>query len=200
MKTTLMLLAATAMLSGCGLLQGPAPVDPRETLRRADLEAVDNPLLLAVLPEKGVFASLMPLVRKGDTLTWVTADGVTLAFENGVLIGSRGLGDDLMGGDANGTASAIAGGPTRYARRYGYLSGDNQWIALQFQCEVTARQDETIVIVEHRQATRRTEERCSGEDLIVKNSYWAGSDGLVWKSKQWVGPEVGYLETERLVR
>lgn len=109
MKTTLIILAATAMLSGCGLLQGPAPADPRETLRRADLEAVGNPLLLAVLPEKGVFASLMPLVRKGDTLTWVTADGVTLAFENGVLIGSRGLGDDLMGGDSGGTASAIAG-------------------------------------------------------------------------------------------
>ena len=200
MKTTQMLLAATAMLSGCGLLQGPAPADPRETLRRADLEAVGNPLLLAVLPEKGVFASLIPLVRKGDTLTWVTADGVTLAFENGVLIGSRGLGDDLMGGDASGTANAIAGGPTHYVRRYGYLSGDNQWVTLNFQCEVTARQDETIVIVEHPQATSRTDERCIGDDLVVENSYWAGSDGLVWRSRQWVGPEVGYMETERLIR
>ncbi len=43
------------------------------------------------------------------------------------------------------------------------------------------------------------QQRCSGGGGEVVNDYWVDSrGGLVWKSRQWAGPQIGYIRFRRL--
>nr|WP_260108846.1 YjbF family lipoprotein [Phaeobacter inhibens] len=60
-----------------------------------------------------------------------------------------------------------------------------------------------IEIVELRYPTRHIEERCRpsqpGRGGEIINDYWVDSrSGRVWQSRQWAGPNVGYLRIRQL--
>ena len=57
-----------------------------------------------------------------------------------------------------------------------------------------------IEIVERQHDTTRVEETCFGPQGSIANTFWIGADGTIWKSKQWISPGLGYMETELLVR
>jgi len=190
---------AALTLSACAR---PDPqVDPRTVLTRAALDAIETPLILAILPQQGLFSSLNLLTVNGGVGTWTTPDEITVSFRDGVLVSTRGLGQDMMTSDMSGTLAALNGRASGYYRRFqGTLDGQSGIDYRTFQCRVASRAPETIVIVERAQATTRTEEACASPGLEVTNVYWRGSDGVMWKSRQWINEDIGYLETERLVR
>lgn len=192
----LMLLLGLLTLAACSR---SAP-DVRGQITRAQLDTVQQPLLFAELDSLGTAASLVQGGRNGAVVTWLTADRVGLSFHDGLLVATRGLGQDLISADVSGTRRALAGGAGRYhARLYSYLDGEHQTQYRAFKCLITDRRPETIDIFDHVHATTRVEETCYSTDLEVVNRYWTGG-GVMWKSQQWVSPFAGYLLTERLVR
>lgn len=182
----------------------------RPPLTRAVLDTVGKPALEATLERSGIFAYLFIEAERRDdepgrVITWRTEDDITLSFRNGVLIATRGLGGDLMStavplsGDRPGPAS---GG----AREMRLRALDNKEAVLNLRCLLEDLGPETIEIVELRHSTRHLRETCegpsarSGEALVV-NDYWVDSRaGLVWQSRQWAGPDIGYLRFRRLIR
>lgn len=177
-------------------------IPARDVLTRSLLDSVNGPMMLTEFETKQVSITMRPRSKNRSVTTWYSKDWVSLSFDNGVLIETRGLGDDLMSSDVSGTLRMLSGqmGDRYYERFETYLDGEYQSQFRSFRCQRTGSRREVIEIFERTQATTRTEETCYSPDLEYTNIYWRGSDGIMWKSQQWVSPSIKYLVTERLVR
>lgn len=201
------LAGAALLLAGCGgILPSGGGGGAGASPDRATLEAQGQPVLYATLPALGTAALMRPSGRNGDVVTWRTPDRVSVSLHAGVVTATRGLGPDLMSAETtraraalSEAASGAASGPG-YPRIYGYLDGEHRPQFRSFFCRVSGRDREVIEILGARHAVTRITESCSDPDLAFTNTHWRGPDGLAWKSRQWVGPDLGYLHTERLVR
>lgn len=178
-----------------------APPPPRPALTRATLDRLDGAFLEATREGTGQTAILgVNLTRRdgspGRITVWRAEDDVTLAMRNGVLIATRGLGGDVISSEVQ-----VAGdtpGPARGGQRVQYIQAlDNKAVPVRLRCDLADLGPETITIVERRHATRHLRETCRGESGTVVNDYWTGG-GVVWQSRQWAGPFVGYLQTRQL--
>lgn len=195
----------TAVATLRGLIPGraaPTPPDVRAQLTRALLDRTTAPTLLVELPERGSVATLALAGDNAGVLSWLSGDGIGISQRAGVLSATRGLGRDLMSADIEEPLAQIQGrAPAgRAVRVHRYFDTENQTFARSFVCSYSPPRPEVIEIVEQRFRTRRVDESCRTSDGSFENSYWLGRDGTMWKSRQWVSPEVGYALFERLVK
>lgn len=176
----------------------------RPALTRAVLDQVEATVLEVTVERRGDRAFLFRTLERRDSdpgriEVWSTEDGnVTVATRNGMVIATRGLGGDLLSSAvqaADGRPGPAGGGEHRQMIR----DLDNRERALALSCALVDLGPETIEIVERRYATRHLEQRCAGGGGRVVNDYWVDSRAdRVWRSRQWAGPELGYLSLRRL--
>lgn len=196
MRTGILL---AALLGLCACAQPAAP-NLRGTITRAQLDTVTTPLMLVEIPARAAQATLIPWGGNAGVVTWRTGDNVSLAFDAGVITATRGLGDDLMSADVTGTIRAMAtGAGGQYPRHHSYLDGENQTVFWSFICRMGAAQPEQISSFGLMRDVSRRVETCSSLEETIENTYWVGSDGTMWRSRQWLGATLGYMATERLV-
>jgi len=191
---------AMLLLAGCGDL---SPWGDRVTGPHAEIERAGGPLLRAGVPRLGTQAMMRPSGRNGDVITWEAPDEVSISLAGGVLVATRGLGFDLMSAEVRQTRGMLAGAPMPargYARLHSYLDGENRVQFESFLCREAGRRPETITLRGMTRQTLRVTESCTSPDVGFVNEYWLGADGLLWRSRQWIGPRLGYLETSRLRR
>lgn len=195
----LVLILGIALVASCG--KKPKP-QARDQLTREILDATHEPLLLTDIATKKASFTLTQLARNGQVQTWQSPDGVGISFDHGVLVATRGMGEDVMSADVSNTIRMLSGqtGDGFYTRFQTYLDGEYQTQFRSFQCQRTGIKRETIQSYGKNRSTTRIEETCYTPDFDVTNIYWRGSDGLIWKSQQWVSPVIKYLVIERLVR
>jgi len=179
-----------------------APAD-RPPLTRSVLDTVEDPYIEVTLENRDISAYLtQQQVRRDDTpgqiVVWRTEDHITLALRSGVLIATRGLGDDILSASALVAAGRV--GPVANGeRRYQIRGLDNRTQSLVMACNLTDLGTETVEIVEQRYTTRHMQERCEGAGGVVVNDYWVDSrSGRIWQSRQWAGPTIGYLRIRQL--
>lgn len=178
-----------------------AAVDPRQVLSREAIDRSDQPLLLAELPIRGVAASLVQVGDRSGVDTWQTAQGQTLSYRRGVLVATRGLGDDLMSADVGGTLAALSGGPrSDYLRLVTFLDGEGRTVFRAMQCEMGAPSSATVRSFSVDFATSLRVETCHTSGLSVENRYWLDPSGEMRRSEQWVSPTLGSLATELVTR
>lgn len=194
-------LAPLLLLVACAKPQG-VPVDLNSIVNRQQLDQLKTSLLAARLTGPGTLATMIPVGQNGPVVTWRSGDQVGLSLENGVLVATRGLGDDLMAADVADTLAMLRGNrvATDYTRIHTYLDGEYQTRFLAFRCRQEVADQQQIEIIEQTHQTTRIEESCFSPEQNMANTYWVGADGTVWKSRQWISPGVGYIETELLVR
>lgn len=175
-------------------------------LTRAEIAAVEVPFGLVRLPSANTASSVTIAAIKGDAVTWEASNPVTMTYIGPVLFSTRGIGPDLLTAETAPLVTMLARGQGgSYSRKYRHLDGLMQTVITPFSCTLTPRGPAEIVILEHRHQTRAFSETCSDptegpEGLTIENSFWIGTDGVPWKSRQWVSADAGYLEFERLVR
>jgi len=189
----------------------PVPDAARPVLTRAALNKVEGSFLEVTLERRDQLAYLFVNGQRRDgepgrITTWRTGDNITLSLRNGVLIATRGLGGDIL--SANVQVAGDAPGPSGGGEKvFDIRALDNKVRRLTLVCDVTDLGTQTIVIVERRHSTRHLRETCtggvardgSGRAGTVVNDYWVDSGrGLVMQSRQWAGPETGYLRMRRL--
>lgn len=166
----------------------------------ADTPRLIGPERLSVtLPRSGARATLGPVARNGDVTVWQTLDGITLSFRDGLLIATRGLGDDLMSADVAGTRAMLRAPATDLPHLHvrTYLGGEDQTLYRHYHCRETGRADSDAGIGGETRRTRRIEVSCTAPDGAMSNVYWLDGSGEIVKSRQWVSPAVGYMEAER---
>ncbi|MBC7131878.1 MAG: YjbF family lipoprotein [Roseovarius sp.] len=158
-------------------------------------QLVDRDRLDVMLPARGARARLGPVARTGDVTVWQTLDGITLSMRRGLLIATRGLGDDLMSAEVDGLLALLRGaagagaeraaGPVPHIRSR--LDGEDRTEFRSYQC--------TRVAVTPEAGLRRVEILCVSPQDRFANSYWMDAAGTVIRSRQWIGPASGYMES-----
>ena len=177
-----------------GADESPAPSPP---LTRAFIEAQPVDLLRISIISRGAAGLTSLAGRNGGKVTWIGEEGIGFVFDNGLLIGTRGLGDDLMGADVSGAIRSLNGGGN-HLRTLDFMNGLDQIERLTFRCTTAATGSETITIFERSYATTVIEERCRGDIGTFTNTYWRDGSGTIWQSRQWISLDVGYLGYQRL--
>jgi len=167
-------------------------------LTRASIEAAEGDFLLAAVPSRESGALLQKAGENGDEVTWISPDGISVTYDRGVLVATRGLGPDLMAANVSGTVAALRQGAGSSQRVHEYLDGNDQIVRRSFDCRIERAGNERIVILERSYETVRYEENCESGSQRFQNIYWADKAGVVWKSRQLISPPVGYLDSERL--
>ena len=71
---------------------------------------------------------------EGVGVTWLSRDGATLTFNNGILFASRGMGDDIMGGSQSVPHWSRIKNEYNFTRKLSYLQLDNKVKVRQFSC------------------------------------------------------------------
>ncbi len=190
-----------------------APKVDRPPLTRAVLNTVEGAFIEVTLERQDQLAYLHVNARRrdgdpGQIVVWRSDDNITLAMRNGVLIATRGLGNDIL--SVNAQVSGDTPGPTRGGEKTFHIRAwENKDRKLSLVCDLADLGPETIEIVETRYATHHLRETCEGGVAAgdadrpgrVINDYWVDARaGLVWQSRQWAGPGIGYLRVRRLTR
>ncbi|OWJ74916.1 hypothetical protein CDV52_05150 [Haematobacter missouriensis] len=203
---------ALMTLAGCGDLQDSrtllrdvvmgggdrAQPTPMPRVTQAMLAQQKTPLISAHVERTEGNALLALAGRNAGVDTYVSGDGSTLAFRDGVLVATRGLaGADLMSAEVP-SRTVISAGTGQHQRRMFYIDGDNQPYARSFLCDLSNIGQENLVVAERSFATRHVIERCRSEDISVENAYWIDDSGVIRGSRQWVSPYLGWVELRQL--
>ncbi|QUJ76076.1 YjbF family lipoprotein [Sulfitobacter albidus] len=135
----------------------------------------------------------------GRVEIWNSSDNAQVFLRDGVLVGTRGVGGDIIAADATMTVLAVQGRRANAGlRSYEISNGDATTTKFQLQCDVSVVGRENIIVVNQKFPTTHLRENCrAGEDArtVLSNDYWVqDGSGLVRKSRQWVGPRSGYFE------
>lgn len=186
------LLTTAQDITGVG---GATPAVP--AIPPAVANAVPGDVLLVTIVARDAVAPLTKVAQNGGATTWTSPGDVTMSFEDGILVGTRGLTDDLMGVDPVGVRAAInAGGGTAY-RLQSFLTSEDQIVTRELTCIVTRIGPEDIQIIGGARTTTKFEENCKGSALEFKNSYWLAG-GKIIRSRQAISAGVGFIQADQL--
>lgn len=130
--------------------------------------------------------------------TLALQSGPTALFVDGVLVGTRGFGDDLLTLESTGVLAALRAGGGTLQRRMERLDGQDRVVTDAFACTVTAAGVEDVNLGVREVAARRLDEACRGSRIGFDNIYWLDAAGEILASRQYVSPTVAYLRSNRL--
>lgn len=135
----------------------------------------------------------------GQVEIWKSSDNALVFLRNGVVVGTRGVGADIISADAALTVRALKNRASASGlREYIVSDGDVTTTRMRFRCTINAVGSEKITVVNQAFDAIHMRETCIGGavgDLRIENDYWVQANtGLVRKSRQWVGPVSGYFE------
>lgn len=167
------------------------------SLTRAQIEAQPVNLLRLSIISREATAILVEGGNNGSKTTWFSPEGLSLTFDNGLLIGTRGFGDDLMGSDVSGAIASLGSGGN-HLRTLDFLNGLGQIERVSYRCNTVRTRSATIEIADISYDTTIIEETCASGGHTFKNTYWRDDAGTIWQSRQWISPQVGFLGYQRL--
>ncbi|MBV0913459.1 YjbF family lipoprotein [Anianabacter salinae] len=176
----------------------PKPADLRKTLTPEVIASLPGSVMLIELPERGAQAGVLRVTQNGPNVTWAGQDGSTVAFNDGILTATRGLGSDLMSADLRDVVAAVYGNGTEAVRIHRHLDGEDQIYSRSFVCRYSAASGQRAKVLTGDFEATLVRENCASSDIEIDNLYWIDGSGVVRKSKQWVGPDAGYMLTELL--
>ncbi len=181
----------TTLLDRVSAVLGKPEQKPAPAITPEILSAGSGNILVAKLVSRNALAALTRVARDDDTVTWQTPAGASLIFQDDILIGTRGLGDDLMGVDVTGTRAAIAAGGGTATRNHAFLGSEDQIRNRTADCTIAFDKTQEITTLAGTFNTRKYTETCTGR-LALTNSYWV-TDGQIVQSLQAISLGVGYV-------
>lgn len=186
---------AEAGQAATGVGGAPAPAAP--TLSPEVANAAPGDVLLVKILNRDAVAPLTKVAQNGGAITWISPGKVTMSFEDGILVGTRGLGDDLMGADPVGVRAALNAGGGTATRRQSFLSSEDQIFTREMTCQITNAGAEVLQTIAGPRNTVKFFEDCKGPLLEFKNTYWM-TGGTILRSRQAVSAGEGFIQVDQL--
>lgn len=186
---------AEAGQAATGLGSDPAPAVP--TIAPEVANAAPGDVLLVKIIARDAVAPMTRVGRNGAAITWISPGKVTMTFEDGILVATRGLGDDLMGADPIGVRTALKAGGGTATRRQSFLSSEDQIFTRDLTCTITRNGPETLQTITGPRETVKLTEDCKGPLLEFKNTYWM-TGGEILRSRQAVSAGEGFIQVDQL--
>ncbi len=190
------------------IIRRTTPQEERAPLTRAALGTVQVAALEVIIEHTDTLAYVFldKTLRDsspGQIQVWRSQDGAQISTRNGIIINTRGLGGDVM--SATVPVTGTGAGPSHSGSQVLQIraGAEKVWPAT-LTCDLVDMGPETLEIVELKYATRHLRQVCEARanetEGVVVNDYWVDSGrGIVWKSRQWAGPQLGYIRLRRLV-
>lgn len=183
-------IAAAEVLGSVGRQGQAEPAAPaRSTGDRvaSALRANPGPLIMVGLESQGTTEILALVGENGGMRTYMTPGEQAVILRDGIIVGTRGLGNDLSVAEAEASAALIRAGRAGTAQRVmRYWTGDGLERPLTMDCSVGAGQKSGVMV-----------ETCRAGSLTVENSYLP-QGGMIPVSRQWIGPALGYATVQVL--
>lgn len=176
---------AVAQRGGADRQPAQPPRSPAEAAAEA-LRVNRGPLIEAGFESLGRNQIMAMTGQNGAMRTYMTPSEEALILRGGMLIGTRGLGNDLSVAEPQTEALIRAGAAGSGQRVMRYFSGDGLERPLQFACTVGAGPRPGVTI-----------ESCEGHGTRFENSYMV-QGGQIAVSRQWIGPALGYVTIQTL--
>ena len=166
----------------------------KKLYNREWLSKFNQPIILLASEDGENTATLVALGNYQNKLTWVSADGISLSFENGILIATRGYSQDLMEAKYNDLDKLFTHSALNRSKIYRYLNGKNEYKELNFSCSVKAKKNIDSYFLGLTLKTTKYTEICEAGDTSHTNEYYVlPGTNIVLKSKQWVSEVNGYV-------
>ena len=163
------------------------------------LKKFNQPIILTSSVDKKNQATLIALGNNEERLTWVSSDGISLSYDRGVLIATRGYSQDLLSLKYEKPNKLFSSKNLQYNKIHRYLNGENRYNELQFKCTGKKKAPRSIEIVEYTLLVDRYVETCVNKYHGYKNEYdLLYGTKVVVRSKQWISPVNSYFLTYNL--
>lgn len=176
-----------------------------QSMSRAEINAHSHLTITEVLIEDRNVIGYVTLEETrrdnypGRIEIWRTSDDISMTLRNGMLIATRGFGGDILSSTIQPAQSRP--GPAQGELMHQVRALDDREVTLAFGCDVVDLGTETIDVVEHKHATRHIRQSCAASSGQIVNDYWVDArSNMVWQSRQWAGPYIGYLRMRRLTK
>jgi len=184
---------------------GPeAPAKGKVTVTRALLDKTPG-AVLQVVPEKTGLQDFLQRVAQrsdgtpGTVEVWQSSDQIQVILREGALVGTKGLGGDMRSAEAQTVIAARDGQGGGGERLITLARLDGTAQTVPFACDVTHLGSETIQIVDRRLSARHFREDCAYGETTFSNDYWVeAGTGKIRRSRQWAGPQFGYMAIDLL--
>ncbi len=197
-------LVSTVLQLSSSLFNRNQEAPPQFTATRASLAAagINRPILVARVPQAGISVGLIEYHETRGAIVWRSLDGNTITTAGGLLRNTRGFGTDLHSLETMPLHQALRSREaSEYSRVFRGLDGQSQVVATRLYCQLQPETRENIEVLGRSYPTLRYRETCHVADRpapVFENTYWQGSDGTIWQSRQWAGPGLGYIDLERV--
>ena len=136
--------------------------------------------------------------ENGAEQTWASQSGFTASYRDGLLVATRGLGDDLMASDTGQVRAMLAQGGGHAQRAVDFLDDFDRIETVRFECEIAVQGREVVDLGLRQPELAKYEETCSSPTLVFTNIYWLDGVGEILQSRQFVSQTVAYLRSNRL--
>lgn len=178
---------------------GIAPV-PMETPGFTAQLIADNPqnYMIVDVPTIGLNQPARIIAANGAEETWQAQGGPTFAYDDGILVATRGLIDDLLVIGSDGVRPALAAGGGTVTRAMDRLDSRDRLSTVTLTCEITADGQETVNLGLREASLAKFTETCRSQELVFENAYWLDGAGAIVASRQFVSETVAYLRANRL--
>ncbi|MDO6458424.1 YjbF family lipoprotein [Celeribacter halophilus] len=207
------IVASLAFLAGCSsdpnqsallkqTFNKSAPLEPSATFLA--LQNSGAPTYVAGLQNKQDAYTLFvrQTVNAKDEETWISPDHLSLGMKDGMIIATRGFGNDIYAADVGGTLSALQKGDEVSITEHFItpLSGSSQVERLAFRCQVTHQSREPVPLSESYTAdTDLFYETCRNGQMNFQNLFWVEQKTKrIVQSRQWISAETGELALRKV--
>ena len=139
--------------------------------------------------------------KAGEDLVWRGGPQLAITTRNGRIVRTAGFVHNLSGFQTT-TTSGLPGGKRHDGPTYLYDYADQSRFGIAVGCTVRDLGPERITIIGVSVDTNHLAEDCNSPQLgwSFRNEFWRDAKGFVWKSKQYVAPELGAFTFEILRR
>ena len=166
----------------------------KEIYDREWLSKFNQPIILLSSLDEKSGAILVALGNYQNRLTWVSSDGISISFKDGILIGTRGYSQDLLESQHNDLHTLFTSFKKNHSKTFRYLDGQNEYEEFNFSCSVLAKPNTIFSILDLKLNTTKFTEICeSGETSHTNEYYVLPNTNIVLKSKQWISETNGYI-------
>jgi len=135
-------------------------------------------------------------VQNGKTIVWRTTAGVSVVTRNGIVVGTRGLGDDVLGAEISDVSIALERGAGEARRMYEHLDGEDHVVVSVYDCTYETLGRETIDVLGRTHLADIIGEVCRNTSRSFGNVYWRTDAGEVVQSRQWISSGTGYIDLQ----